>query len=51
MLQEGSRGRGNLLGVSRASGNTVHRDYMSYSRNSLKGGSIWDYIGEYYRAY
>ena len=27
------------------------RDYLSYSRNSLKGGYIGDYIGDYYRGY
>ena len=27
------------------------RDPMSYSLNSLKGGYIGDYIGDYHRAY
>ena len=26
-------------------------DHLSYSLNSLKGGYIGDYIGEYYRGY
>ena len=26
-------------------------EHMSYSLNSLKGGNIGDYIGDYYRGY
>ena len=29
----------------------IHRDYMSYSLNSLKWGNIGSYIGDYYRGY
>ena len=32
-------------------GPTRRRGHMSYSLNSLKGGYIGDYIGNYYRAY
>ena len=31
--------------VSREEGNLLHRGYMSYSLNSLKGGYKGDYIG------
>ena len=29
----------------------VLKDYRSYSLNSLKGGYIGEYIGDYHRAY